>query len=109
MSRHSSHERAASENAETLEVIREEQCSPAISSVNMVNMDAVSKTDDENQKTCVDCKCAQDLEKLMDQKISPEEVEKLMLDREAALRREFLQSLETERSCLKDRFDFILQ
>ncbi|XP_063834442.1 uncharacterized protein LOC135083664 [Ostrinia nubilalis] len=104
MSRHSSHERAL-ENTEVLEVIREEQCSPAVSSV---NMDAVSKTVAEAPKACVDCTCLNDLEKMKDSK-NPEEIERMMLEREAVLRREFLQKLEGETNDLKDKFDYILQ
>ncbi|XP_028177932.1 uncharacterized protein LOC114365532 isoform X3 [Ostrinia furnacalis] len=71
-------------------------------------MDAVSKTVAEAPKACVDCTCLNDLEKMKDSK-NPEEIERMMLEREAVLRREFLQKLEGETNDLKDKFDYILQ
>lgn len=107
MSRQPSHEdvNTTTDNIEALEVIREEQCSPALSSV---HMDAVSKTVPEGSPPCTECACKEEIhmgEDMMDTK----EIEKILLERETLLRNEFQQKLNDVTNDLKEKFDYILQ
>lgn len=108
MSRHSSHERVVTitDATEILEVIREEQCSPALSSV---NMDAAKAEAAEKCPPCTDCECIAELHVEVIKKEDPAEIDKIVLEREATLRKEFQQQMVKETEELKERFDFILQ
>ncbi|CAG9794699.1 unnamed protein product [Diatraea saccharalis] len=106
MSRHCSREHVVTiaEN-EALDIIREEQCSPAISSV---KIDATSKMKTlEKSRTC-DCHCKNETESVKT-KINTEEIKSILKEKEIAMRQEFEQHLASEITKLKKKFDFILQ
>lgn len=96
-------EHAAMEATEILEVIREEQCSPALSSV---NIDAPKS--DAEKDPCADCTCLERDEKLKE-KMDPELVQTLLREKEKRLTEDFQERLAKEITFLKERCNFILQ
>lgn len=97
------------ENPEVLEVIREEQCSPVLSSANLGNIITESKIQ-ESAKPCKDtCSCEDELVQQLANKIGPNEMRQLIKEKEDELEEKFKQQLQKEIAILKDRFDFILQ
>ncbi|XP_052751239.1 uncharacterized protein LOC113514484 [Galleria mellonella] len=108
MSQNSSHEQTEVNNAECLEVIREEQCSLKVSSF---NIDATSKIITKNntyKDPCGDCTYKETLNSL-NGKINTENLEKLIDQKEQQLRAEFQRHLKKEMNSLKEKFDYILQ
>ncbi|KAJ0170744.1 hypothetical protein K1T71_013516 [Dendrolimus kikuchii] len=89
------------ENPEVLvlEIIREEQCSPALSSAELGNT-ATALIHEETEKPCPN-PCTSCFE--------PNEIYKLLKEKEEELKEKFKVQLEKEITKLKDRFDFILQ
>lgn len=95
-----SRENVATDTTEVLEVIKEEQCSPALSSA---NIDAPKE-----KNPCADCTCLERDEKFKE-KMDPELVQTLLREKEQRLTEDFQKLLENEIKLLKDRCDFILQ
>ncbi|CAK1594692.1 unnamed protein product [Parnassius mnemosyne] len=107
MSRNPSHERCITESGDVLEVIREEQHSPTVSSV---KMDATGSTKIEAtpRDPSAECACPKPIVKEGDIS-NKEEIIKLLKERENLLKALYQKDLENEIRILKNRFDFILQ
>lgn len=96
-----------SEATDNLEVIREEQCSPVRSSLNINGPNNVSENQD-SIRPCKDCTCLERDEKLK-QKMDPELVQRLLREKEKRLTEEFQAQLKNEVKFIKERCDFVLQ
>lgn len=96
-------EHAITMEATDLAVIKEEQCSPALSTAN-VDTPLV----EVEQEPCADCTCLERDEKLKE-KMDPELVQTLLREKEKRLTDDFQEHLKKEMNFLKDRCDFILQ
>ncbi|RVE47630.1 hypothetical protein evm_007727, partial [Chilo suppressalis] len=94
---------------ELLEVITEERCSPAVLSV---EMEATTNTESKESKRPKQhqssCHCNKETEHLKE-KVDPEQIKTILMEKEAAIRKEFELKLALEISQLKDKFDYILQ
>uniref|UniRef100_A0A2A4JXX6 Uncharacterized protein n=1 Tax=Heliothis virescens TaxID=7102 RepID=A0A2A4JXX6_HELVI len=91
-------------NAEALEIIREEQGSPTVSSVSMKASKAISE---EMKKDILKCICRR-YDEAYKGHIDADKLDEILKEKEAELRADYDKILAREKELIKERFDFIL-